>query len=311
MFGIPLIIIISSIILGIYFPSWGIEISPIVPLLQSILIFLSTIKVDFRIYKKYMELLKPFFLGFFTCYIFIPILFFLVGLFLLKMSIINFPLFVGIIITGTVPLAAGSTLVWSKELGGKVEITLLLIVTTILASPLITPSYIYIFLKDEINVNAQQMFLEMALIIFIPVLISILVKKKLTKNLDSNLSFFVMGIIIYIAVSKSVERLDLVIDYLFVSIFLSLIFIIITLLFLTIFSNILKLKKEEKESIFIPSFFKNISLAIIVVSFFDPEVVFFPVVYYIIEQLVSPLYYEIKKSRSVNYLKYKQVYWGD
>ena len=305
MFGIPLIIIISSIMLGIYFPSCGIEISPIVPLLQSILIFLSTIKVDFSIYKKYAELLKPFLLGFFTCYIFIPILFFLVGIFLLKMDIINFPLFIGIIITGTVPLAAGSTLVWSKELGGKVEITLLLIVTTILASPLITPTYIYLFLRDEINVNTQQMFLEMALIIFIPVLISIIVKKKLTKNLNSNLSFFVMGIIIYIAVSKSVERLDLVKDYLLVSIFLSLIFIIITLLFMTIVSNVLKLKINEKESIVIPSFFKNISLAIIVVSFFEPEVVFFPVVYYIIEQLVPPLYYEIKKIKlkSVNYLK--------
>jgi len=305
MFGIPLIIIISSIILGIYFPSYGKEISPIVPLLQSILIFLSTIKVDFRIYKKYMEILKPFLLGFFTCYAFIPLLFFLVGLSLLKMNLINFPLFIGIIITGAVPLAAGSTLVWSKELGGKVEITLLLIVTTILASPLITPTYIYLILRDEINVNTQKMFLEMALIIFIPVLISIIVKKKLTKNLNSNLPFFVMGIIIYIAVSKSVERLNLVKDYLFLSIFLSLFFIIVILLFMKIFSNILKLKMEEKESIFIPSFFKNISLAIIVVSFFEPEVVFFPVVYYIIEQLFSPLYYEIKKLKfkSINYLK--------
>ena len=305
MFGIPLIIIISSIFIGIYFPSYGKEISPIVPILQSILIFLSTIKVDFNIYKKYMSLLKPFLLGFFTCYIFIPLLFFLTGLFLLKINIINSPLFVGMIITGTVPLAAGSTLVWSKELGGKVEITLLLIVTTILAAPLITPTYIYLFLRNEISVNATRMFIEMALIIFIPVFISVLVRKKFTKNLNSNLSFFVMGIIIYIAVSKSVERLDIVKDYLFVSIILSLSFIIITLLFLRIFANILKLKSEEKESIFIPSFFKNISLAIIVVSFFEPEVVFFPVVYYIIEQLVSPLYYEIKKIKfkSINYLK--------
>lgn len=304
MFGIPLIIIILSIVMGIYFPSYGKEISPIIPILQSILIFLSTIKVDFKIYKKYAELLKPFLLGFFTCYIFIPILFFLVGLFLLKIDIINFPLFVGIIITGVVPLAAGSTLVWSKELGGKVEITLLLIVTTILASPIITPTYIYLFLKDEISVNTERMFIEMALIIFIPVLISILVKNKLKKNLNSNISFLVMGIIIYIAVSKSVERLDLVKGYLFNSILLSLVFIIITLLFLALTSNILKFNNEEKESIFIPSFFKNISLAIIVVSFFEPEVVFFPVVYYIIEQLFSPLYYEIKnKNLLVNYLK--------
>jgi len=305
MFGIPLIIIISSIILGIYFPSYGKDLSPMVPLLQSILIFLSTIKVDFKIYQKYMELLKPFLLGFFTCYAFIPVLFFLVGISLLKMNLINFPLFIGIIITGNVPLAAGSTLVWSKELGGKVEITLLLIVTTILASPLITPTYIYLVLRDEINVNTQKMFLEMALIIFVPVLISIIFKKKLTKNFNSNISFFVMGIIIYIAVSKSVEKLYMVKDYLFLSMFLSLFFIIIILLFMTIFSSILKLKMEEKESIFIPSFFKNISLAIIVVSFFEPEVVFFPVVYYIIEQLFSPLYYEIKKLKfnPINYLK--------
>jgi predicted Na+-dependent transporter len=298
MIGTPLLIIISSIILGIYFPLLGKEMSPIVPLLQGILIFLSTIKVDFRIYKKYMSLLKPFLLGFFTCYLFIPIIFFLSGTFLLKMGIINFPLFVGIIITGSVPLAAGSSLVWSKELGGKLEITLLLIITTILASPLITPSYIYLFLKDSINVNTQKMFLEMAVIIFVPVLVSVIFKKKLKKDLSPNISFFVMGIIIYIAVSKSVERLNLVKDYLFVSILLSLILIIFTLLFLRISSNLLKFKKEEKESIFIPSFFKNISLAIIVVSFFEPEVVFFPVVYYIIEQLVSPLYYEIKKHNS-------------
>ena len=63
MFGIPLIIIISSIILGIYVPSYGKEISPIVPILQSILIFLSTIKVDFNIYKKYMEPSKTFLVG--------------------------------------------------------------------------------------------------------------------------------------------------------------------------------------------------------------------------------------------------------
>ncbi len=298
MIGIPLLIIISSILLGVYFPIFGKELSPIVPLLQSILIFLSTIKVDFNIYKKYMGLLKPFLLGFFTCYIFIPIIFFLSGILLLKMGIINFPLFVGIIITGSVPLAAGSSLVWSKELGGKLEITLLLIITTILASPLITPSYIYLFLRDSINVNAQKMFLEMAIIIFVPVLLSFIFKKKLKRSLSPNLSFFVMGMIIYIAVSKSVERLSLVKGYLFVSILLSLILIIFTLGFLRIISNLLKFKEEEKESIFIPSFFKNISLAIIVVSFFEPEVVFFPVVYYIIEQLVSPLYYEIKKHNS-------------
>ncbi|NPV50651.1 MAG: hypothetical protein HPY60_05580 [Candidatus Methanofastidiosum sp.] len=298
MIGIPLLIIISSILLGVYFPIFGKELSQIVPLLQSILIFLSTIKVDFNIYKKYMGLLKPFLLGFFTCYIFIPIIFFLSGILLLKMGIINFPLFVGIIITGSVPLAAGSSLVWSKELGGKLEITLLLIITTILASPLITPSYIYLFLRDSINVNAQKMFLEMAIIIFVPVLLSFIFKKKLKRSLSPNLSFFVMGMIIYIAVSKSVERLNLVKGYLFVSIILSLILIIFTLGFLRIISNLLKFKEEEKESIFIPSFFKNISLAIIVVSFFEPEVVFFPVVYYIIEQLVSPLYYEIKKHNS-------------
>ena len=298
MIGIPLLIIISSILLGVYFPIFGKELSPIVPLLQSILIFLSTIKVDFNIYKKYMGLLKPFLLGFFTCYIFIPIIFFLSGILLLKMGIINFPLFVGIIITGSVPLAAGSSLVWSKELGGKLEITLLLIITTILASPLITPSYIYLFLRDSINVNAQKMFLEMAIIIFVPVLLSFIFKKKLKRSLSPNLSFFVMGMIIYIAVSKSVERLSLVKGYLFVSILLSLILIIFTLGFLRIISNLLTFKEEEKESIFIPSFFKNISLAIIVVSFFEPEVVFFPVVYYIIEQLVSPLYYEIKKHNS-------------
>lgn len=180
-----------------------------------------------------------------------------------------------------------------------------MIVTTILASPLITPAYIYLFLRDAISVNAFRMFTEMALIIFIPVLISVLVRKKLTKKLNSNLSFFVMGMIIYIAVSKSVERLDIVKDYLFVSILLSLSFILITLLFLEISSNFLKFKMEEKESIFFPSFFKNISIAIIIVSFFEPEVVFFPVVYYIIEQLFCPLYYEIKKIKfkSVNYLK--------
>jgi hypothetical protein len=298
MFGIPLLIIISSIFFGIYFPLFGKELSPIVPVLQSILIFLSTIKVDFNIYKKYVELLKPFLLGFSTCYIFIPILFFLSGITLLEMNMINYSLFVGILITGTVPLAAGSTLVWSKELGGKVEITLLLIVTTILTSPLITPSYIYLFLRDTINVNVLKMFFEMAIIIFVPVLVSGIAMKRLSLNLSPNISFFVMGIIIYIAVSKSVERLDLVKDYFFIAIFLSLGLILFTLVFINIFSNILGLKSEERESIFIPSFFKNISIAIIVVSFFEPEVVFFPVVYYIIEQLVSPLYYEIKKHNS-------------
>lgn len=47
-----------------------------------------------------------------------------------------------------------------------------------------------------------------------------------------------------------------------------------------------------------PSFFKNVSLAIIIVSFFEPEVVFFPVIYYIVEQIIPPIYYEIKKYNS-------------
>lgn len=298
MFGIPLIIIISSVLLGIYFPTYGKEISSIIPLLQSILIFLSTIKVDFNIYKKYRELIKPFILGLFTCYLFIPLLFFLIGSILIRINVINFPLFVGILITGAVPLAAGSTLVWSKELGGKVEVTLLLIVTTILASPLITPSYIYLFLRDRVTINIQNMFFEMALIIFIPLLASFYFKKKFIKNLNPNFSFIIIGIIINIAVSKSAEKLDLVKDYLIISIVLSLIFIAITLLVLSLFSKGLGLKNEEKESIYMPSFFKNVSLAIIIVSFFEPEVVFFPVIYYIVEQIIPPIYYEIKKYNS-------------
>lgn len=298
MFGIPLIIIISSVLLGIYFPTYGKEISSIIPLLQSILIFLSTIKVDFNIYKKYRELIKPFMLGLFICYLFIPLLFFLIGSILIRINVINFPLFVGILITGAVPLAAGSTLVWSKELGGKVEVTLLLIVTTILASPLITPSYIYLFLRDRVTINIQNMFFEMALIIFIPLLASFYFKKKFIKNLNPNFSFIIIGIIINIAVSKSAEKLDLVKDYLIISIVISLIFIAITLLVLSLFSKGLGLKNEEKESIYMPSFFKNVSLAIIIVSFFEPEVVFFPVIYYIVEQIIPPIYYEIKKYNS-------------
>lgn len=295
MFGTSLIIIIFSIILGIYFPAYGKELSPIIPFLQGSLIFLSTIKVDFKIYKKYATLIKPFLLGLATTYVFIPIVFFSIGFLLLKLDLINLPLFIGIVITAVVPLAAGSTLIWSKELGGKVEITLLLVVTTILLAPILTPSYIYLFLIDEVNVNAQRMFLDMALIIFVPIIISIPIKKRLKKELNSNISFLLIGTIIYIAVSRSSERLDMVKDYLLVSVILSLSFIGITILFLTIFSRILKLKKEEKESILIPSFFKNISLAIIVVLFFEPEVAFFPVIYYITEQVIPPIYYEVRK----------------
>ena len=87
-------------------------------------------------------------------------------------------------------------------------------------------------------------------------------------------------------------------DYLIISIVLSLIFIAITLLVLSLFSKGLGLKNEEKESIYMPSFFKNVSLAIIIVSFFEPEVVFFPVIYYIVEQIIPPIYYEIKKYNS-------------
>lgn len=304
MIGIPLLIIVCSIFLGIYFPVYGKEISSIVPFLQGTLIFLSTIKVDFNKYKKYKSLLKPLVLGLFTGYIFIPILFFLVSFYLLKFNIINFPLFIGIVITSVVPQAAGSTLVWSKELGGKIEITLLLVITTILISPFLTPAYILLILGNEISFNALLMFIEMALIIFIPVLISLFVKNKLSKNLNPYLSFLVMGVIIYIAVSKSVERLDIVKGYLFISIILAFILISLILIFLIISSNKLELKEEEKEAIFIPTFFKNISIAIIVVSFFDPEVVFFPVIYYIVEQLFSPLYYEIKMK---TYAKAKKI----
>ncbi len=295
MFGTPLIIIIFSIIIGIFFPSYGKELSPIIPFLQGSLIFLSTIKVDFNIYKKYATLIKPFLLGLATTYIFIPIVFFSVGFLLLNLDLINLPLFIGIVITAVVPLAAGSTLIWSKELGGKVEITLLLVVTTIMMAPLVTPSYIYLFLRDEVIVNAPRMFLEMALIIFVPILISIPIKKRLKKELSSNISFLLIGAIIYIAVSRSSERLDIVKDYLLISIILSLSFIVITILFLTFFSKILNLKRDEKESILVPSFFKNISLAIIVVLFFEPEVAFFPVIYYITEQVIPPIYYEVRK----------------
>jgi len=308
MIGIPLIIIIFSILIGIYFPSYGKDLSPIVPFLQGALIFLSTIKVDFKEYKKYKLFIKPLSLGLITGYIFIPILFFLIGYLLLRLDIINLPLFVGIIITSVVPQAAGSSLVWAKELEGKLEISLLLVITTILVSPFIAPLYIFLILRNEVNFDALSMFIQMALIIFIPVAISFLVKKKLSRNLNPYLSFIIMGGIIYIAVSKSVERLDIVKGYLIISIILSLILILLTLLFLIFTSKKLKLREDEKEAIFIPSFFKNISIAIIIVSFFNPEVVFFPVIYYIIEQLFSPLYYELKiKTKNKNNINLKLV----
>ena len=103
---------------------------------------------------------------------------FLIGSILIRINVINFPLFVGILITGAVPLAQGLHLFGQKS-WGKVEVTLLLIVTTILASPLITPSYIYLFLRDRVTINIQNMFFEMALIIFIPLLASFYFKKNL------------------------------------------------------------------------------------------------------------------------------------
>lgn len=175
-----------------------------------------------------------------------------------------------------------------KRVRGKVEVTLLLIVTTILASPLITPSYIYLFLKDRVTINIQNMFFEMALIIFIPLLASFYFKKKFIKNLNPNFSFIIIGIIINIAVSKSAEKLDLVKDYLIISIVLSLIFIAITLLVLSLFSKGLGLKNEEKESIYMPSFFKNVSLAIIIVSFLSLKLSFFQLYTILLSRLFLP-----------------------
>ena len=195
------------------------------------------------------------------------------------------------------PLAAGSTLVWSKELGKSRSYAITYSHNYFSLTTNNSFLYLSIF-KDRVTINIQNMFFEMALIIFIPLLASFYFKKKFIKNLNPNFSFIIIGIIINIAVSKSAEKLDLVKDYLIISIVISLIFIAITLLVLSLFSKGLGLKNEEKESIYMPSFFKNVSLAIIIVSFFEPEVVFFPVIYYIVEQIIPPIYYEIKKYNS-------------
>ncbi len=264
------IVLLAGIIIGLWKPA-PFEISPFLPkLLLGMMLFLVFLKIDaLQILENIRNFRLMFYVASFYMLI-IPLSFF----FLIR--IFDPELAVGILLLTAMP-AGVSTPVLADIVKGNIPLSMSLAIVTQLAAPFTVPLLFWMVNSSSLSVNKLVLLKDIAVLVFVPLIISQLVKRYLpavidkTKHFFTSANVFVLFSFVYVAISS---QRDVIINnpegLIWKTAVLYLVFIMLHAIGYMI---CLKDRKENRISIAIGAAYMNNGLAIVLaVSYFKPEI---------------------------------------
>ena len=168
--------VILLVILGYFFPKSFLFLRKYTDFLFFLTMFGIGAVLNFSDFKPIFRNFKVVFLGTLAQFLIMPFLGFIIAKFLKLKDLVA----LGVIIAGSVPGAMASNVI-SYLAGADVAYSIALTSLSTFLSPILTPSFIYIFAHKIIKINFFEMFLSIIKMVILPLILGLFIKAKFKK----------------------------------------------------------------------------------------------------------------------------------
>jgi len=262
--------LISGIVMGLWQPL-TLKIPGYLPqLLLGMMLFLVFLKIDAL---EILEKISNYRLMIFIAAVYmlvIPLLFFSVT------TIFSKELAIGLLLLTAMP-AGVSTPALTDILKGNISLAMSIVVVTQMIAPFTVPLLFWIVGTTGLEINKLQVFKDIAVLVFIPLILSQVIKRYFPVTINKNLhlvtssNIILLFAFVYIVISKqSAMLLDNPISLIWKIVVLYLVFVLLHVIGYLIQYNE---NKENKIALAVTSAYMNNGLAIVLAStYFGPDI---------------------------------------
>ncbi|MDJ1433190.1 bile acid:sodium symporter [Halostagnicola sp. A-GB9-2] len=189
---------ITATLAGVAYPGFATPIQPVIPILVTGLVF--TAFYGFNLEEiTTQKISTPVLVSLVCLYLVVP-----VALYPVAAAVLSGEILLGVLIVLSAPLAAGSSIIWTRLSGGNTVLATVIVLVSMLLSPLVTPSIISFFADPAVTISVSEMVVELTGIILGAGVLAYLVPAGAVSDdqLDS-FSVTTIGVLIYAGVGGS------------------------------------------------------------------------------------------------------------
>lgn len=264
------IVLLAGIVFSLWIPI-PFEVPHFVPkVILGLMLFLVFLKIDaieiienMRNYKLMIYVTSVYMFA-------IPIFFYFL------MKIFNPELAVGMLLLTAMP-AGVSTPALTDIVKGNISLSMSLVITSQLIAPFTVPLLFWLFVNSSLEINKLLLFKDIAILVFLPLIISQLIKKyfpmaiKNTQHLFTSANVFLLFSFVYIAMSS---QRDVILENPAGLIWkVAVIYLVFILLHFIGYFICYRDRKENRVAVAIGATYMNNGMAIVLaVSYFSPEI---------------------------------------
>ncbi len=262
--------LIAGIALGLCYPIYNDVLMSLLKPSLMIMLFMVFLKTDFIQILEKIKDYKLMGLIVFVYMIIIPILFFLI------INLFNQELAIGILLLTSMPAAVASPTL-TDIVKGNIALSMSIAIITSIIAPFTIPILFGFLHIDNISINPWGIFKDLAIIVFLPIIISQIIKKyfpktiKKRQQLFTSINILILFFMVYVVIGSQKDMI--ISDFtgiIWKIMFLYLIFILLHVIgYLTGY----KQNKENKVAIVIGAAYMNNGMAIVLAAIhFEPSI---------------------------------------
>ncbi|SFC42366.1 bile acid:Na+ symporter, BASS family/solute carrier family 10 (sodium/bile acid cotransporter), member 7 [Halobiforma haloterrestris] len=195
-----LLVVVAATVAGVAFPTLASPLQPTIPALVVGLVFTAFYGFEFAdVGLEMRRLSTPILVSLASVYVLVPLVLYPVATVALSGELL-----LGVLVVLSAPVAAGSSIVWTRLSGGNTLLSTVIVLASMLLAPLVMPAIISVLGDSAADIAAGELFLELGAIVVIAAVFAVLVPGGTVsdRQLDG-FSVATMGALIYVGVGGS------------------------------------------------------------------------------------------------------------
>ncbi|WP_226480286.1 bile acid:sodium symporter family protein [Natrinema amylolyticum] len=200
-----LVVVLAATLAGVTYPAFAAPLQPIVPVLVAGLIFTAFYGFSFGdVSARAFSI--PVLVSLVCLYLLVPI-----ALYPIAALVLSGDVLLGVLIVLSAPLAAGSSIIWTRLSGGNTLLATVIVLGSMVLAPLAMPTTIAIFADSPVELSASEMVVELgAIVLSAGVLAALVPNGTVSEGQLDGFSVATLGIVIYVGVGDSALTVGLV-----------------------------------------------------------------------------------------------------
>ncbi|SEV79841.1 bile acid:sodium symporter family protein [Natrinema salifodinae] len=198
-----LFVVLAATLAGVAYPAFSAPLQPILPILVAGLVFTAFYGFSFADLSV-RALSIPIIASLGCLYLLVPI-----ALYPIAALVLSGDVLLGVLIVLSAPLAAGSSIIWTRLSGGNALLATVIVLASMLLAPLAMPTTIALFADSPVDLSAAEMIVELGTIILgAGVLARLVPNGTVSDGQLDGFSVATLGIVIYVGVGDSTLSVD-------------------------------------------------------------------------------------------------------